>query len=113
MTPPQPVPKTRRVLVRYTVKPDQIEHNEALVRAVYAELHAVRPAGLRYATFRVGDGGEFAHLASTETADGSNPLQGIAAFLAFQEGIGARCEVAPVVTELHEVGSYRFFDDPD
>ena len=113
MTPPQPTPGTRRVLVRYTVKPDQIEHNEALVRAVYDELHAVRPAGLRYATFRVGDGGEFAHLASTETADGSNPLQGIAAFQAFQEGIAERCDVPPVVTQLHEVGSYHFFDDAD
>ncbi len=73
----------------------------------------VRPAGLRYATFRVGDGGEFVHLASTETADGSNPLQGIAAFQAFQEGIAERCDVPPVVTQLHEVGSYHFFDDAD
>jgi hypothetical protein len=103
----------RRVLVRYTVKPDQIEHNEALVRAVYDELHATRPAGLRYATFRLADGAEFVHLASTETDDGSNPLQRVAAFGAFQDGITERCEVQPVVTELHEIGSFRFFGDAD
>jgi hypothetical protein len=113
MTPSQPPPRTRRVLVRYTVKPGQIERNEALVRAVYDELHASRPSGLRYATFRLGDGAEFVHLASTETADGSNPLQRIAAFAAFQEGIAERCETPPVVTELHEVGSFRFFGDAD
>ena len=32
---------------------------------------------------------------------------------AFQEGIDDRCEVAPVSTELHEIGSYRAFDDAD
>ena len=43
----------RRVMVRYRVKPDHVERNEALVRAVYDELHRTAPGGLRYATFRL------------------------------------------------------------
>ena len=35
----------RRVMVRYRVKPDQAERNEALVRAVYEELHRANPPG--------------------------------------------------------------------
>ena len=42
----------RQVMVRYKVKPDRVAENEALVRAVYEELRAPQPAGLRYATFR-------------------------------------------------------------
>jgi hypothetical protein len=45
----------------------------------------------------------FVHLA---TSDGPAPLPGIAAFQRFQEGLQQRCAVAPVFTELREVGSY-------
>jgi hypothetical protein len=113
MTSLDPDAPARRVIVRYTVKPDQVERNEALIRAVYDELERVRPDGLQYATFRLGDGAEFVHLASSRSADGRSPLTEIAAFRAFQEGIHDRCEVAPVSTELHEIGSYRVFDDAD
>ncbi len=86
-----------------------IEQNEALVRAVYDELHRARPEGFRYATFRLGEGGEFVHLASSEAGAGT-PLSGLAAFRAFQEGIEARCEIAPVVTPVHTIGSFGLFD---
>ena len=95
----------RQVMVRYKVKPGRVEENEALVRAVYEELHRTAPAGLRYATFRQDDGVSFVHVAQTE--DGVNPLSGVAAFARFQVGIGERCDEAPVVTVLHEVGAYR------
>jgi hypothetical protein len=99
----------RQVMVRYKVKPDRAAENEELVRAVYDELHRTDPAGLRYATFRLGDGVTFVHLASHETEDGSNPLARVEAFARFQENIGERCDEAPVVSDLHEIGSFRFF----
>jgi hypothetical protein len=113
MTPLNPPAPARRVLVRYTVRPDQIEHNEALIRAVYDELEQTRPDGLQYATFRVGASGEFVHIASSRSADGRSPLLELAAFQAFQEGIADRCDVPPVATELHRIGSFRAFDDAD
>jgi hypothetical protein len=98
----------RRVIVQYRVKPDRVEENEALVRAVYEELAATRPDGLRYATFRLADGVSFVHLSSSE--DGHNPLTDVAAFGRFQAGIADRCDAPPVLTEMAEVGSYRVFD---
>ena len=95
-----------RVLVRYKVKPDRAEENETLVKAVYEELAAAAPDGLRYATFVLEDGVSFAHIAETE---GENPLPKLEAFQEFQKDVGARCDEPPVVTELREVGSYRFF----
>jgi hypothetical protein len=92
-------------MVRYRVKPDQVAANEELVRAVYAELERSRPDGLRYATFRLDEGGTFVHIAQTE-GDGPNPLSSVAAFQNFQKDIAARCDEPPVVTELHEIGNF-------
>jgi hypothetical protein len=98
-----------RVMVRYKVKRERAAQNEQLVRAVYDELARAAPAGLRYATFALGDGVSFVHIASVETEDGHNPLSDVRAFAEFQNGIAARCDEAPVVSDLREVGSFRFF----
>lgn len=97
----------KRVMVRYKVKPDRVEENEALVRAVYEELGRVEPAGLRYATFALEDGVSFVHLAETEEG---NPLVELEAFKRFQEGIRERCDEPPVATEIREIGSFRLFE---
>jgi hypothetical protein len=96
----------RRVMVRYRVKPGQAERNEELVRAVYEQLHSADPAGFSYATFRLDDGLTFVHLAQSE--DRGSPLPALEAFREFQKDIAARCDEPPVVTELSEVGSFRF-----
>jgi hypothetical protein len=99
----------KRVMVRYKVKPDRVEENEALVRAVYDELQRTQPAGLRYATFQLEDGRSFVHIASVETDDGRNPLSDVAAFKEFTANARDRCEEPPVTTELREIGSYNLF----
>lgn len=99
----------RKVLVRYTVKADQADENVRYVRAVFEELERDRPAGLRYATFRLPDGVSFVHLASVESEDGSNPLLGVAAFKAFTAAIKDRCVEPPATAELEEIGAYRLF----
>lgn len=99
----------RQVMVSYRLKADCVAENEALVRAVYEELHATDPAGLRYATFKLPDGVSFIHLA--QTGEGSNPLPDVEAFKAFQAGIKDRCEQPPVVSDLSEVGSFHLFGD--
>jgi hypothetical protein len=95
----------RQVMVRYTVKPERAAENEQLVRAVYDELAATEPPGLRYATYRLDDGVTFVHLATVEGEH--NPLAEVAAFARFQAGVRDRCDVPPVVTELDTIGSYR------
>ncbi len=91
-----------RTVVRYTVLPGRAEENAALVRAVYAELADVRPAGFRYATYRLDDGVTFVHVAEGE----GNPLPELAAFRAFQAGIRERCSAPPAVSPAELVGSY-------
>ena len=100
----------KHVIVRYKVKPERAAENEQLVRDVYAELHQTKPAGFHYATFQLDDGVSFVHLASSDTEGGRSPLSEVGAFR-FQQDIGDRCDEAPVVTELHEIGSFHVFGD--
>jgi hypothetical protein len=94
-------------MVRYKVKPEFAAHNEELVRRVYEEIHQVAPEGIRYATFALEDGVSFVHVAAFEQDNGTNPLMEIAAFRAFQENIGDRCDEPPQPVTLREIGSYR------
>ncbi|MGK6307574.1 hypothetical protein [Variovorax sp. DT-64] len=97
-------------MVQYKVKPERVAENERYVRAVYEELHRVRPVGLRYATFRLPDGQSFIHLVSNEAPDGANPLTALPDFKAFLAELRERCETPPATTDLEEIGSYGFFD---
>jgi hypothetical protein len=92
-------------MIRYKVRPDRADENEALVKAVYAQLALERPEGLHYATFKLPDGVSFMHV----VVDSDQPgriLNEAAAFKAFVADIEGRCEEPPVATELTLVGSY-------
>ena len=88
----------RQVMVRYRVKPDRVEENERLVRAVYEELRSdgAHRASLR--DFKLDDGVSFVHIASVESEDGDNPLCRVKAFQEFQREIADRTDERPVVT---------------
>lgn len=100
------------VMVRYTLKPDQVGENERLVRAVFAALERDRPAGIHYSTFRLPDGVSFVHLAAIASADGSNPLLAVEAFKQFSANIKDRCVEPPASSEVVAIGSYRMVDAP-
>jgi hypothetical protein len=94
------------VIVRYRVKPGRAEENAELVRAVYAELAEVQPAGFRYATFVLDDGVSFVHVAFMED-DQKAPLPQLASFQAFQGEIAERCDDPPQATSPTAlIGSY-------
>ena|SRR5882672_2064722 len=101
----------KRVLVRYKVKADRAAENENLIARVFEQLKRDRPSGLRYASFKLNDGVSFVHIASIDTADGSNPLGKLSEFKAFTAKIEDRCEEPPVAVDLKAIGSYRFFGD--
>jgi hypothetical protein len=91
-------------VVRYRTKPEHAEANAEFVRAVFDELAADNPAGLRYTTYRLDDGVTFEHVA---TIDGeTNPLVSTAAFGRFQQGIAERCEEGPIAMDATVVGTY-------
>ena len=98
-------------MVSYKVKADRVAENEQAAAAVYEALRAARPVGLRYATFRLGDGVSFVHIVSHEEADDVNALTALPAFKAFTAGVREHCVEPPQRVELTEIGSYGFFGD--
>jgi hypothetical protein len=96
----------KTLMVRYKTAEEHAETNAGLVRAVYDELRARAPQGIRYATYQLPDGVTFVHLATH--AHDPSLLTSMPAFKAFQAGIKQRCVEQPVVTELSVVDSYGF-----
>jgi hypothetical protein len=96
----------RRTLIRYKTKPEAADRNAELISAVFAELKAAKPDGVRYLSLRLDDD-TFIHLVEASTEDGSTPIPKLAAFQAFQSGIRERCAEPPLVREATVVGDYR------
>ena len=85
------------------------DSNAALIAAVFAELKAARPEGVRYLTLRLEDD-RFVHLVETE-ADTAGAIPALAAFKAFQSGIRERCIEQPEAGSATIVGNYRMLDE--
>jgi hypothetical protein len=100
----------KRTLIRYKAKPEAADKNAELVAAVFAELKAARPEGVRYLTLRLEDD-SFVHLVETTADDGSSPIPKLAAFQAFQSGIRERCAEPPVHRGATIVGNYRMLSE--
>ncbi|WP_155372846.1 hypothetical protein [Catellatospora vulcania] len=96
------------MVIRYSTRPEVADENARLAEEVFAELAESKPDGLRYATFRLGDGADFMHV--LVAAEGSNALAETAAFQRFQEGIASRCAAPPQFTRSTVVGAYGFGD---
>ncbi len=97
-----------RTVVRYRVRPDRGDENEASVRAVFAELHRTRPPDIEYATYRLEDGVSFLHVAR----EASEALRALGAFRAFQAGIPDRVEEPPAFASATLLGEYRALSAP-
>ena len=94
---------TRAVVVRYRTRPDTADDNEQLIKAVFEELAAVRPGGIRYFTVRLEET-TFVHTAVFDSD--ANPLDDLPTFQTFTSGIRDRCEEPPAPTTGRLVGSY-------
>ena len=96
----------KRTLIRYKTKPERTAENEALIKAVFAELDANAPEGLRYMSLKLADD-TFVHFVENDAKDPAGVLQSLPAFQAFQNGIRDRCSEPPQSGEVTIVGNYR------
>ena len=100
----------KRTLIRYKTRPEMADKNAELVAAVFAELQAAQPDGVRYMTLRLEDD-TFLHFVESTAADGSSALPKLAAFQAFQSGIRDRCLEPPLPRGASIVGNYRILGE--
>jgi hypothetical protein len=100
----------RHTLIRYKTKPEAADRNAELIAAVFSELKAAKPDGVRYLSLRLDDD-TFIHLVESTAEDGSTPIPKLAAFQAFQGGIRERCAEPPKVAVATIVGNYRMLEN--
>jgi hypothetical protein len=93
-----------QVMIRYKLKPDQVEGFLSGLSDVYGEYDSARPDWLRQATFQLDDKVSF--VTFTELDDPGR-LAGMPVFQQHRRALDERCDEPPVVTMLHKVGSYR------
>ena len=94
---------TTRVLIRYRVKPERVGEHLALLRAVFDELAASRPDGLRWDSYRLADGVSFADVAAV---DAPGTLSRLTTWAAYRSTLDERCDEPPVLTNLDRIGFY-------
>ena len=96
----------KRTLVRYKIKPEQVQENARLIKLVFQELKAKSPDGARYVVLQLDDG-TFVHFTTVESTDGAHPITSLEAFRAFQSGIKERCMDLPQSGDATILGNYR------
>jgi hypothetical protein len=94
-------------VIRYRTTDECAEENQKLVEDVFTELAERRPSGLRYASFRLGDGTSFVHVISIDDDAPRNPLAGVEAFERLQEDVERLCVEHPVAFGATLVGAYE------
>src|SRR5665213_3554161 len=97
----------KRTLIRYKTKPEMADTNAVLIAAVFAELKATKPEGVRYLSLRLDDD-SFVHFVE---ADAATTIPSLTAFKAFQAGIRERCIEPPQSGGAIIVGNYRMLNE--
>jgi hypothetical protein len=92
------------MLIRYTVRPDQVNPTVELLEKFFAELDTVRPGGLRYTAYQLDDHVSFVHLVESDT--GAAPFASLPAYRAYRDTIEQRCISHPTMTEIRPIGGY-------
>jgi hypothetical protein len=100
----------KQTLVRYKIKPEQVQENARLIRRVFEELKVKSPDGARYVVLQRDDG-TFVHFATVESTDSPHPITSLEAFRAFQSGIKERCMELPQSGDATIVGNYRMIGE--
>lgn len=92
----------QRAMIRWRVKPAELETELQLLAELYDQMRDLRPSGLVYDTYRLDDGLSF--VAFAEMPNGMGVLGEIPAFHRYRGTLDARCDQAPTVTVLHDAG---------
>jgi hypothetical protein len=95
-------------IARYTTTEDAAEENQRLIEAIFAELRAKDPGGVRNVTLRLGDGRSFLHIALVEDPDVLPRMDG---YVEFFRGMADRIDGTPEFTTATVIGSYRLLED--
>lgn len=94
-------------MLRYTVRPETVDEQVQLLRAVYEELDQRLPEDFGFVTYQLEGVGEFLDVAVAPRLPG--PLPDMASFRRYRAGLDQRCSDR-IASELELIGAYRPLD---
>ncbi|HEX5120980.1 MAG TPA: hypothetical protein VFW65_37830 [Pseudonocardiaceae bacterium] len=94
------------LMLRTKVRPEKAAEAETGVRTLFTALDREQPKGIRYSSYRLGDGVTYVVLLQVEPGI-ENPLPGIEAFREFQENLKGWLAEPPVPDQLQVIGEYQ------
>jgi len=97
-----------QVMIRSRLRPEHAQECLSSLRAVYDELAALDPGGLRWAAFQLDDGVSMVSFVEFAGLPGQAPHHRLASFQRHRAALDRWCEEPPVVQVLHQVGAYGF-----
>jgi hypothetical protein len=95
-----------QVITSYKLRPEEVRPTLGRLQAVYDELAAREPSGLRWASFQLSDGVSFLSFVEFEGTPGEAPHHRLEAFREYRSKLDASCEEPPHVEVLREIGSF-------
>ena len=96
------------VMVRSTIKEENVADARAAIEKVIHALEEAQPAGVRYASCLLSDGVTFVALVELGD-DGSHPLRELPAYAEMVENLKQWYDGPPVVDRMTVTGSYGLF----
>ncbi|GAA1895749.1 hypothetical protein [Actinomadura bangladeshensis] len=97
-----------RVMIRYAVKPELVDHSLELLRQVYSDLESSRPPRLRYETFRLEGTDQFMAIIESDGGPAEAAHHHLLSFQRYRTALNEICTQLPSVTHLESVGAYQF-----
>lgn len=96
------------MMFRAKIKPEHTDDIEAAVKTMFSAIKAKQPAGVRYASSRLGDTNTYVILLGLEQPP-ENPLTAIPEFGSFQASLREWLAEPPSSEQLTVMGSYNLF----
>ena len=96
------------VMVRSTIKEENVADAQAAIKKVIQALEQAQPADVRYASCLLSDGVTFVALLKLED-DGSHPLREFPAYQEMLENLKQWYDGPPIADRMTVTGSYGLF----
>ena len=96
------------VMVRSTIKEENVADAQAAIKKVIQALEQAQPADVRYASCLLSDGVTFVALLKLED-DGGHPLRGFPAYQEMVKNLGHWYAEPPAAEQMTVTGSYELF----
>ncbi len=93
-------------IIRYKLKSDRVAENEERIKAVFRQIHDKKPAGVRYAVYKLADGVSFVHMITYDPEAAHQPVTNRSAFQEVPAQARDRFEELALASDAEDIGSY-------